>query len=616
MLLHVPGLHAVCESCWESAALQSADAGGLVCPRCWREAAAGPPADVAWVLWRKNQTNRWRYVPSLKDAAPLFPARDAMQALRLELEGGGWTPRAVSALQDMLLLARAALLHGHARRLAMRAEFHATGSRSWLAERQRSMAQQEARLRRLAEGGKGGSGGGAGAEAEAACRRPLVLTAAEAEHLRLVLLAELPCRSSGLGGAADWSPAPPRLLGGIVQALLFAGQARYAAEQAGEEWSWQQWWQQGIASVAWSTALPGLPMIEPAAQEDAMLPATSSPRPVRARRSDEQRALPVNRNLREAFEAVCASPDGLPERAKLAAEATTGTTARASVSAAAGAQRQQQQQQQQAEPAVQSQPAPADHHHHHQQRQQTRPADPSFASRKVSAAERRRRHPRRQPGRPQRLEEPTALQVSSLPAAPSAAAGEAAAPGEPMPLLQSSSGQPNAEEGQPAAAAAAAAGKEGAPCKAAGTRSAGDQEPLFNQAALAVLPTEQQAARIATALPLVAPPTPEPAAVLPPAAVPPAALDAAPVDAAAMTTESDRSAAAEKAASAARCAAGRLASVSSAQSAASAARAAHAPAVVPGRSVQRALALAAAILCTILSILLARMLPAEAWLRL
>lgn len=38
---------------------------------------------------------------------------------RDELEGGRWTPRAESARSDVLLLARAALLHNHARRLAM-----------------------------------------------------------------------------------------------------------------------------------------------------------------------------------------------------------------------------------------------------------------------------------------------------------------------------------------------------------------------------------------------------------------------------------------------------------------------------------------------------------------
>lgn len=99
---------------------------------------------------------------------------------RAELERGGWTRRARSALQDVLLLARAALLHGHARRLAMRAEFHATGGRAWLAKGQRSMAQHEARLRQLAEGGEADSdvGAGAGGAGTASCQ-PLVLNDAE-----------------------------------------------------------------------------------------------------------------------------------------------------------------------------------------------------------------------------------------------------------------------------------------------------------------------------------------------------------------------------------------------------------------------------------------------------
>lgn len=59
-----------------------------MCPRCWREAALAR-ADVAWALWRKSQTNRWRYVLSLKDAAPLFPAKDALQALRWVLQRFG-----------------------------------------------------------------------------------------------------------------------------------------------------------------------------------------------------------------------------------------------------------------------------------------------------------------------------------------------------------------------------------------------------------------------------------------------------------------------------------------------------------------------------------------------
>ncbi len=98
---------------------------------------------------------------------------------RLELERDGWTPQAHAALQDVLLLARAALLHGHARRLTMRAEFQATGSRAWLARGQRSVAQREASLRRLAEGserGRDGRAGTAGAGPVAPGGRPLVLT--------------------------------------------------------------------------------------------------------------------------------------------------------------------------------------------------------------------------------------------------------------------------------------------------------------------------------------------------------------------------------------------------------------------------------------------------------
>lgn len=71
----------------------------------------------------------------------------------------------------------------------MRAEFHATGSRPWLAEGQESAAQREARLRSLVESDaddsnwSGGTANAAAAVACAASSRPLALSQVEVSDL-------------------------------------------------------------------------------------------------------------------------------------------------------------------------------------------------------------------------------------------------------------------------------------------------------------------------------------------------------------------------------------------------------------------------------------------------
>lgn len=286
--------------------------------------------------------------------------------------------------------------------------------------------------------------------------------------------------------------------------------------------------------------------------------------------------------------------------------------------AAAGAfaeeqqQEQSQQEQQQAEPqrhvqqqaelAAATQVAVTE-----QAQQQQQKCSSCVASKKASAAE-RRRHPRRRHERLLRDEAACRQATNPLGAKSSADAG-AAAIAELVPCAQSCSGQGSTNAAEPAlqaAAAEAVAGEAASACKDTGPCPAGSDE-LPTQGLLAGMPAEGYEAAVATAAPPLSPPTPEPAAALPAMAVPAAALDAWPSAAAAAGPARCTPAAAEKPVTAARRAKGKLARVV----APAAAQLLRAPVATHFSTLQRTLALGAAILCVLLSIMLARVLPAD-----
>lgn len=342
--LELPGLHVLCEWCWEQAATRCRKGelhGELVCQRCWQEpcpaAAPLPGRGPYWFAWWSSKADYQQKCFSNKRRRAIYdrtcePEHSMnTRALREELETGQWTPWASQLLENFLISTRAQLRRGHEQLAAWRIECLLSDQQPWLAKGESSMAQREADMRSRAE-------------SEAAQQGYLPMSGVEAAVLRLELLAALsPAPSSGRSHRQSFA--------GIMEDLLLSTQARYEAAVTVDEAAVLARYEAAVAAkeaavlarelaqaaAASKAASPPEPPEQPKQDGSPTAPGTQSPQAARARRCfgegdvspgsgadglpAEEEDQPMRRDLREAFDNAGGSEEG---QAQPAAPGTPG----------------------------------------------------------------------------------------------------------------------------------------------------------------------------------------------------------------------------------------------------------------------------------------------------